>query len=63
MVPSSIFGWRTSIAPLKNTVALASSGEPAKSSTLYGLSPFFSSRPLSSASAWSWPTLKLLNAT
>jgi hypothetical protein len=49
MVPSSIFGCRTFIAPLKNTVALASSAEPAKSSTLYGPSPFFSLRPLRSA--------------
>ena len=35
-VPSSIFGLSTSMAPSKKTWALASSGEPAKSSMLYG---------------------------
>ena len=37
-VPSSIFGCSTSIAPLKKTAELASSGEPENSSMLYGAS-------------------------
>jgi hypothetical protein len=40
-VPSSIFGLRTSMAPSKKTLALLSSGEPAKSSMLYGPFGFF----------------------
>ena len=62
-VPSSIFGCSTSIAPSKNGVEFASSGEPAMSSTLYGPSPLRSARPSSSAWPCSCPTLKLSNAS
>ena len=58
-VPSSIFGFRTLMAPSKKTFALASSGEPAKSSMLYGPSGFLAFMPSSSAWPWSSPTLKL----
>ena len=57
--PESIIGWRTDMAPLKKKVALLSSGDPANSSTLYGPCAARPSRPSTSDSAWSTPTLKL----
>ena len=62
-VPSSIFGFSTSMAPSKKTWALASSGEPANSSMLYGPFGFLAFMPSSRAWPWSWPTLKLSYAT
>ena len=62
-VPSSIFGCRTSMAPLKNTGALASVAAPANSSMFHGDAPWFFSMPSRRAVPWSWPTLKLSNAT
>ena len=47
------------MAPSKKTSALASSGEPAKSSMLYGPFGFLAFMPSSRAWPWSSPTLKL----
>jgi len=61
MVPSSIFGCRMLIAPLKKKVALLSSGEPANSSTFHGFGLPEAARPASSEVPCWTPTLKLSN--
>ncbi len=70
IVPSSMYGWRVFIAPLKKNVALLSSSDPAKSSTLNGpvASPFEPSslrrpRPTSSEVACWTPTFSLSKVT
>jgi hypothetical protein len=54
-VPSVIFGWSMRMAPPKNTLELASSDEPEKSSMLYGQVAFLAFDP--SSSAWPWSAL------
>ena len=61
ILPESIIGCSTFMAPLKKKVALLSSGEPANSSTFHGAALPLASRPLTSDSACSSPTLRLSN--